>query len=331
MTKHRKAGPGPRVSPSPQPAGPADTPKESIGATWRSKCLAHGPRGRAPGPGLYIVSTPIGHAEDITLRALDTLEAADVILCEDTRVTGKLLALYGLQKPMLAYHDHNGARMRPRILQDLGEGRIVALVSDAGTPLVSDPGYRLVREATEAGHAVVPIPGASAVLAGLSVAGLPTDRFLFAGFLPVKAAARRQALSEVADVPATLVFFETGPRLGASLDAMAGVLGDRPAALARELTKTFEEVRRSSLPELAKALAEEPAPKGELVVLVGPPGEADRPNTEALAARLAEALQSHSLKDAVALVTAETGLPRRAVYQKALDLGGTGPGEDTEP
>ncbi|MGF1456956.1 MAG: 16S rRNA (cytidine(1402)-2'-O)-methyltransferase [Alphaproteobacteria bacterium] len=268
------------------------------------------------------MATPIGHADDITLRALDTLEAADLIVCEDTRVTGRLLSLFSIACPLQAYHDHNAAKVRPRILEALAGGAVVALVSDAGTPLISDPGYKLVSEAVAAGHAVHPIPGASATLAALSVGGLPTDRFFFAGFLPVKAGARRSTLKDLAAIPSTLVFFETGARLAASLEAMADVLGPRPAAVARELTKTFEDVRRGSLPDLARAVVETP-PKGEIVVLVGPPDAdtaAGLPDDAALDAALKSALREMPLKGAVAAVTADLGLPRRTVYQRALTL-----------
>ncbi len=254
------------------------------------------------------------------MRALDTLEAADLVVCEDTRVTAKLFAIYGITRPLLAYHDHNAAKIRPRILDALTDGQVVALVSDAGTPLVSDPGYRLVREAAAAGHRIIPVPGPSALLAGLAVAGLPTDRFLFAGFLPVKAGARETALQALADIEATLVFFETGPRLASALAAMGSVLGDRAAVMARELTKTFEEIRRGSLEELRLALADEPLPKGELVVLVGPPLRGDASSDVDLDAALLKALADHPLKSAVAAVVEETGLPRRTVYQRALAL-----------
>ncbi len=291
-------------------------------ASWRSKLSLTGPRGRPPAPGLHIVATPIGHADDITLRALDTLEAADLIVCEDTRVTARLLSIFSIARPMQAYHDHNAAKVRPRILDALAQGSVVALVSDAGTPLVSDPGYKLVVEAIGQGVRVFPVPGPSAALAALSVGGLPTDRFCFAGFLPVKAGARRTALEQLAAVPTTLVFFETGARLAVSLAAMAEVLGPRPAAVARELTKTFEEVRRGTLPELVQTVEAAP-PKGEIVVLVGPPeagsGVAD---AETLDTALRSALESLPLKGAVASVTADLGLPRRRVYQRALVLKG---------
>jgi 16S rRNA (cytidine1402-2'-O)-methyltransferase len=279
----------------------------------------------APGlaPGLYLVATPIGNARDITLRALDVLAAADLLAAEDTRRTRHLLEIHGLRRDarrLVAYHDHNGAAQRPRLLAALAEGRSVALVSDAGTPLVADPGYRLAAEAITAGHPVFPVPGPSALLAALAVAGLPTDRFCFAGFLPPRAAARRRALAELAAVPATLVFYESPRRLSGSLADMATVLGaERPAAVCRELTKRFEETRRAGLGELAAHYAAAPEPKGEVVVLAGPPAAAP-PDSAVLDAALAAALASGSVKDAAATVAGALGLPRREVYARALEL-----------
>jgi 16S rRNA (cytidine1402-2'-O)-methyltransferase len=270
-------------------------------------------------PGLYLVATPIGNARDISLRALDILAGADVLAAEDTRRTRKLLAIHGLRRGgILPYHDHNGAAQRPRLLAALAEGRSVALVSDAGTPLIADPGYRLAREAIAAGHAVTAVPGPSALLAALAVAGLPTDRFLFAGFLPPRDAGRRRALHELAAVPATLVFYESPRRLGRSLTAMADTLGDRPAAVCRELTKRFEQVERGALRELA-ARHGGPGPKGEIVVVVGPPGEPERQEGD-LDAALAAALPGRSVRDAAGAVAAALGLPRRQVYARALEL-----------
>ncbi len=288
------------------------------------------PRGRPFTSGLYIVSTPIGHADDITLRALDCLDAADLIVCEDTRVTARLLALYQITTPLMAYHDHNGARMRPRILEALEAGRIVAQVSDAGTPLISDPGYRLVGAALEAGHSVTPIPGPSAALAGLVISGLPTDRFLFAGFVPVKPGARKRFLEPLAPLDATLIFFETGPRLSASLEAMREVFGPRPAAVTRELTKTFEEARRDTLDRLAAAYADAPAPKGEIVVFVGPAPADAGTSAEELDGILLDLLDTLGVKEAVAQATARTGLPRRQVYQRALALKDQEPSEEDD-
>lgn len=276
-----------------------------------------------PAPGLSVVATPIGNLGDISIRALETLAAADAILAEDSRVTRKLLTHYGISRPILPYHEHNAAEMRPKILERLGRGEALALVSDAGTPLVSDPGFKLVRALVEDGFSVTAIPGASAVLTGLVVAGLPTDRFFFEGFLPPKSAARQARAQALTEVPGTLVFFETGPRLAASLADLAGVLGPRPAAVARELTKHFEEVRRGSLTELAAHYAEaERAPKGEIVLLVAPPIEAEPASEDDIDAALSTALQSNSLKDAVAEVARASGAPRREVYARALALTG---------
>src|SRR5882672_11089852 len=224
--------------------------------------------------GLYLVATPIGHLRDISLRALDVLAAADAIACEDTRVTRKLLDRYGIATPLTPYHDHNAKQARPKLLARIADGAAIALVSDAGTPLVSDPGYKLVRAARAAGHVVTAVPGASAVLAALSVAGLPSDRFAFEGFLPPKQAARRTRIAELARVPATLILFESGPRLAAALTDLATLLGPREAAICRELTKMHEEVRRGDLAELARHYASVAEPRGEIVIVIGPPGEA---------------------------------------------------------
>lgn len=272
-------------------------------------------------PGLHVVATPIGHLGDITLRALATIAAADLVLCEDTRVTRKLFNRYNLATPLLAYHDHNAAEVRPRILQRLAEGVAIALVSDAGTPLISDPGYKLVSAAIEAGHRVYPVPGASALLAALVAAGLPTDRFYFEGFLPSKAGQRRNRIAELAEIPATLVLYETGPRLAESLADLASGFGARPAAMCRELTKAFEEVRRGKLDELAAHYAKAATPKGEIVLVIAPPDESARAvSSEELDTRLKRALARGSLKDAVAEVSGETGWKRREVYARALVL-----------
>jgi 16S rRNA (cytidine1402-2'-O)-methyltransferase len=269
-------------------------------------------------PGLYVVATPIGNLRDITLRALDVLAQADLVLAEDTRVAGKLLQAFGLSAKLERCDEHGEVRATPRALAALEAGQRVALVSDAGTPLVSDPGYRVVREAAEAGHPVIPIPGASALLAGLSVSGLPTDRFLFAGFPPPKSAARKTFLTELAGVRATLVFFEGGSRLADSLADMAQVLGDREAVVCRELTKLYETVVRGRL----SALAADPqfaAPKGEIVVLVAAGRETEATAADADAA-LAEALSRLKPADAAAEVAKALGLPRRDLYRRALEL-----------
>lgn len=273
-------------------------------------------------PGLHVVATPIGNLGDVSFRALNTLAAADAILAEDTRVTKVLLARYGITTPLVAYHEHSGDNVRERMIERLGSGQALALVSDAGTPLVSDPGYRLVEAAIAAGLPVIPVPGPSAALAALVVSGLPTDRFFFEGFLPAKSGPRRSRLAELAAIPGTLVLYEAPHRLAESLADAAAVLGDRPAAFARELTKLHETVRRGTLAGLAAALADEPAPKGEIVLLVAPADKADRAvqAAEGLDARLREALARYSVKDAAAFVSGETGLPRREVYARALAL-----------
>ena len=284
-------------------------------------------------PGLHVVATPIGNLGDVTLRALAALAGADLIACEDTRVSRKLLDRYGIRTPLTPYHDHNAAEARPKLLRRLGQGAALVLVSDAGTPLVSDPGYKLVREAQAAGHSVTALPGASAVLAALAVAGLPTDQFLFAGFLPPKAGARRARIAGLARIPATLVLFETGPRVGATLaDLAAGLGGQRDAALCRELTKLHEEVRRGDLATLAEHYANE-EPRGEIVLVIGPPAAAEQPSAEDADALLRNALARTSLKAAVAEVAATTGLPRRQIYQRALALEksvGDGNNEETD-
>ncbi|MDE2227671.1 MAG: 16S rRNA (cytidine(1402)-2'-O)-methyltransferase [Alphaproteobacteria bacterium] len=272
-------------------------------------------------PGLYLVATPIGNLADVTLRALRVLRSADAVLCEDTRVTAKLLARYGIAAATQPYHDHNAERVRPGILARLKAGAALALVSDAGTPLVSDPGFKLVRAALADGIAVTAVPGPSAALAALLASGLPPDRFLFAGFLPPKEAARRRSLDELKDVDATLVFFESAPRLAASLADMAAILGPRPAAVARELTKLHEEVRRGSLAELAAQYRASGPPKGELVVVVGPPERTATSDAE-IDRALGVTLAHKSLREAVEDVASATGARRRHVYARALALKG---------
>jgi 16S rRNA (cytidine1402-2'-O)-methyltransferase len=270
-------------------------------------------------PGLYVVATPIGNLRDVTLRALEALAGADVIACEDTRVTRKLLNHYGIATPLTPYHEHNAAAARPKILKRLGADEAVALVSDAGTPLVSDPGYKLVRAAREMGYAVTTVPGASAVLAALGVAGLPTDRFFFEGFLPAKEGARRARIAELARIPATLVLFESGPRLAAALADLAGAFGARDAAICRELTKLYEEVRRSDLATLARDYSGMAAPRGEIVIVVAAARDAQSSAAD-VDELLRLALARTSVKDAVSEVALATGRARREVYQRALAL-----------
>lgn len=270
--------------------------------------------------GLHIVATPIGNMGDITLRALDTLRAADLIACEDTRVFAKLANHYGIAAPTVAYSDATQDAAEPRIVRALAAGKRVALVSDAGMPLISDPGYRLVRAALAGGHKVSSAPGASAVPMALALSGLPTDRFFFAGFLPAKPTERRRAIGETGSVPSTLVFFEAPHRLAESLHDLAELLGDRPAAVARELTKLFEEVRRASLHELARYYARHPDVKGEIVIVIGPPSEGTAQSADTIDTALRTAMEAASVKDAAAEVAARYGLKRRDVYARALEL-----------
>jgi len=273
-------------------------------------------------PGLYVVATPIGNLADVTLRALAILAGADGILAEDTRVSRALLARYGIERPVSPYHEHNAAEARPRALKRIAEGQALALISDAGTPLISDPGYKLVAEAVELGLAVVAAPGPSAALAALCVAGLPTDRFYFEGFLPPRRSARRERINALAAVPGTLVFYEAPGRLAETLADLALELGARPAAVARELTKLHEEVRRGALAELAAEYSAAEPPRGEIVIVVGAT-EARRAVSEAaLDQEIAEQLTKLSVKDAAAAVAARHGLPRRQVYARALTLAG---------
>lgn len=271
-------------------------------------------------PGLYIVATPIGNLSDLSPRAAETLRRADRILAEDKRVTAKLLAYAGAKSPMTAYHDHSSETERDRILTMLGD-KVVALVSDAGTPLISDPGYKLVRAARAAGHAVHTIPGPCAAIAALTLAGLPTDRFLFLGFLPAKAKARAEAIAEVASVRASLVLYESGPRLADSLAALAQGLGARDAAVAREISKLHEECVAGSLAELAARYADAP-PKGEIVIIVGPPPERAGATDDDLDAALRDAMADASPSRAAAEVAAALGVPRKRAYARALELAG---------
>ncbi|MCV0395002.1 MAG: 16S rRNA (cytidine(1402)-2'-O)-methyltransferase [Rhizobiaceae bacterium] len=270
-------------------------------------------------PGLYLVATPIGNLGDVTIRALETIAAADILACEDTRVTRALLSRYGIRQRPMAYHEHNAAEAGARLVEAVEAGKSVALVSDAGTPLVSDPGFRLVEALREKGLRVVPVPGASAVLSALTASGLPTDAFFFAGFLPSKAGQRKERLQTLGSVPGTLVAFESPNRLTATLAAMAETLGERQAAVCRELTKAFEEVRTGTLAALAAHYGEAGAPKGEIVICVGPPKPrmADEQDVEAiLRGLLAEMPASKAAAEAAKL----TGLPRPGLYRRLLDL-----------
>lgn len=269
-------------------------------------------------PGLYLVATPIGHLADISLRAIATLARADVVYCEDTRHSRTLLAHYAIRASLRPYHEHNAETERPRILSELAAGRAVALISDAGTPLISDPGFKLVRDAAAEGHTITAVPGPSATLAALTVAGLPTDAFFFAGFLPPKEGARKTRIAELAAVPGTLVFFEAPNRAAATLADLRDQLGNREAVLARELTKLHEEVRRGALADLAQKAETDP-PKGEVVIVVGPPAD-EEASDATIAERLAPALETLSLRDATKMVADTLKVPKARVYDIALDL-----------
>lgn len=270
---------------------------------------------------LYLVATPIGNLGDITLRALETLSSADVLACEDTRVTRILLERYGIRNRPYAYHEHNAQEVGPRLVAALEAGKSVALVSDAGTPLVSDPGYRLGQLALDAGYRVVPIPGASAPLAALVGSGMPSDAFLFAGFLPVKDRGKRDRFAELSKIPATLIFFESPHRIGASVRVAAEVLGrERRAVVCRELTKTFEEFRRGTLGELAEYYDEDRTVKGEIVLLVEPPSYDDIPDIEDVEKLLKDLVSTMPAARAAAEAAKLTGLPRKELYQRLLDM-----------
>ena len=269
--------------------------------------------------GLYLVATPIGNLGDLSPRAADILQSADIIACEDKRVTGRLLKRYGVDTQMVPYHDHSSSRARIGIIERLKSGKAVALVSDAGTPLISDPGYRLVRDTIDADIHVTAAPGPSSPMTALVLSGLPTDRFLFAGYLPTKDKARRDTLSEFASLQATLIFLESPKRLAASISAMTDVLGDRPAAVAREMTKLHEQVRRGGLRDLKEVYANIPAPRGEAVVVIGPLDDANTTIVD-LDSILADALEIMSVRDAAETVATATGLARKKVYTRALVL-----------
>ena len=315
----------------PSPKGKGTQTREQTG---RAKPTDSAPRSKPVlsseiFPGLTLVATPIGNAADITLRALDALRQANVIACEDTRVSRKLLTLHGIATPTLSYHEHNAARMRPRILERLRRGEAIALITDAGMPLISDPGFALVRACLDEEFPVTVAPGASASLAALVLSGLPSDRFLFAGFPPAKAAARRTFLEGLRKTGASLIFYESPRRLAVSLEDMAAVLGPRQAAVAREITKLHEEVRRGSLMELADAYGRDGPPRGEVVVVVAPPQPDDGRERDNRARELLElALEEHSLRDAVNAVSRITGVSHRKVYDLALALKGRKPSVD---
>jgi 16S rRNA (cytidine1402-2'-O)-methyltransferase len=292
------------------------TAADRLGARVEAELRRHSEA--ALSPGLYLVATPIGNLGDMTLRALAVLARADVIYCEDTRHSGRLLSHFSISAPLRPYHEHNAEAERPRALAGLAAGQRIALITDAGTPLVSDPGFKLAREAALAGHAVVCIPGASAVLAALSVSGLPSDAFFFAGFLPNKETARRARIAELASVPGTLVFFEAPTRAAASISDLAAELGPRPAAVARELTKLHEETLRGTLDELARTVGGN-EPKGEIVIVVGPPVETEVTDA-AIEERLAAALDEMSVRDAAKAVSEALGVQRGRVYDLALKI-----------
>lgn len=272
--------------------------------------------------GLYLVATPIGNLGDITFRALDILKRADIILCEDTRTSGKLLSRYGVKTKRIAYHEHNAAKMRPEIMERLAKGQGLALISDAGTPLINDPGYKLVRDCKAEGFTVTAAPGAASPIVALILSGLPSDHFFYAGFLPPKTMARKKELARFAVIPGSLIFLESPKRLAASLADMAEMLGPtREAAVTRELTKMFEEVRNGTLGDLADHYAREGAPKGEIVVVVGPADERDNePSPADIDARLGELIKTHRTKDAAEILSKETGLKKRDLYNRALEL-----------
>lgn len=303
-----------RTKPSPASSPDSDSSARSFAVAGQ---LVHAPKAA---PGLYLVATPIGNLGDITLRALETLAGVDIIACEDTRITRRLMERFSINATLKQYHEHNAEQARPKILDALARGSSIALVSDAGTPLISDPGFKLVREVSAAGFAVIALPGPSSVLTALSVAALPTDRFFFEGFLPSKQNARRTRLAELARIDATLVMFESGARVQDSLQDLAGVMGQREAAICREMTKLHEEVRRARLSELA-AIADTLETRGEFVLVVGPPAaDAGAMSDDALDDLLRTSLARGSVKDAVAHAVEVSGRPRREIYARALEL-----------
>jgi len=317
-----------RVKPS-----PINTPETTDPASRGFSIDAHRLTAPKAAPGLHLVATPIGNLGDITLRALQTLAGVDVIACEDTRITRRLTERYAITAQLKQYHEHNAEAARPRILEALGQGGSIALVSDAGTPLISDPGFKLVREVTAAGFNVISLPGPSSVLAALAVSALPTDRFFFEGFLPSRQMARRSRLTELAAIDATLVMFDSGNRVQDTLADLADIMGNRDAAICRELTKMHEEVNRGAIADLAKE-ADGLETRGEFVLVIGPPAaDAQAMTEDDLDALLRNSLQRDSVKDAVAHAVELSGRPRRAVYARALELAkeihrDSGDGED---
>ncbi len=270
--------------------------------------------------GLYIVSTPIGNLSDITMRALDILKLVDLIVCEDTRVSGNLLTHYGIKKPLISYNDYNASERRPEIFAAINNGKRVALISDAGTPLISDPGYKLVREALEQNIYVTAIPGASSVLTALCLSGLPSNSFYFGGFLPSKSEALRSYIETIANIPSTLIFFESARRLEESLIALHAALSDRQAAIVRELTKLYEESKRGKLSELIENIKQDGAPKGEVVLVIAPPEQEKAINDETIESQLKILLESHSVKEAAGIIAEQTDRPRKEIYSIALKI-----------
>ena len=303
-----------RTKPSSASSPDSDTSARSFAVAGQ---LVHAPKAA---PGLYLVATPIGNLGDITLRALETLAGVDIIACEDTRITRRLMERFSINATLKQYHEHNAEQARPKILDALARGSSIALVSDAGTPLISDPGFKLVREVSAAGFPVIALPGPSSVLTALSIAALPTDRFFFEGFLPSKQNARRTRIAELARIDATLVMFESGARVQDSLQDLAGIMGEREAAICREMTKLHEEVRRARLSELA-AIAGALETRGEFVLVVGPPAaDAGAMSDDALDDLLRTSLARGSVRDAVAHAVEVSGRPRREIYARALEL-----------
>jgi 16S rRNA (cytidine1402-2'-O)-methyltransferase len=308
------------MRPKAVPTNPVEAPTEPAPRTFAvGSQILTAPKAR---PGLYLVATPIGNLGDITLRALETLAGVDIIACEDTRITRRLTERYAITAPLKPYHEHNAALARPKILERLAQGASIALVSDAGTPLISDPGFKLVREVCAAGYHVVALPGPSSVLAALAVAALPTDRFFFEGFLPPKGTARRARLTELSRIDATLVLFESGSRVQATLSDLADIMGARDAAICREMTKLHEEIRRAPIAELAQA-ADTLETRGEFVLVIGPPAAgAQIMAKDDLDNLLRHQLAYRSVKDAVAHAVELSGRPRREIYARALELAG---------